>query len=127
MGMPELKRSTKIMLMASITIVVLLYGLILMLQRSDSATINTAKELDAFVVRYCENTGRVPSMKGLAVRYPHLHSGTGWRFFTDARTYLRMQYPVKWWNKDAIGVRQLSAFTATPTSYVVEYRCGQSR
>ena len=108
-------------------IVALLYAAILFLQKSDSSTINLAKKVDAFVIRHCENTTRVPSMRALAARFPNLPRAAGWLFFTDARKYLKMQYPVKWWNRDAIGVRKISEFTATPYAYVVEYHCGKSK
>ena len=66
-------------------------------------------------------------MRALAARFPHLRNASGWTFFSDARRYLRMQYPVKWWNSQAIGVSKLSKFTATPYAYVVEIRCEKPR
>ena len=122
--MPALKRSTKILLISAIIIVALVYALILRLQQSDASTIKFAKELDAFIVRYCEGSSRVPSLGALQARFPHATNKGGWLFFSDARKYFKMEYPVKWWNKDAIGVRKLSKVTATPVAYVVEYRCG---
>lgn len=119
-----MKRSTRIALVSSIVVVVLVYGTILLLQNSDSATINAARRVDAFITSHCANTNRVPSLGALQARFPDIGKAVGWRFFTDSRTYLKMQYPVKWWNGNAIGVRQLSEFTATPYAYVVEYRCG---
>lgn len=122
-----MKKSSKILLISSIVVVALLYGSILLLQKSDASTIKVARDVNAFIVQYCENTTRVPSLRALSARFPNLRNDAGWHFFSDARKYLRMQYPVKWWNGDAIGVRRLSEFTATPYAYVVEYRCGQPR
>ena len=122
-----MKRSTRIIVISSIVLAGLLYALTFGLQKSDASTIKIASEVDAFVKRHCKATTRVPSMRALAARFPSLGKASGWIFFSDARRYLRTQYPVKWWNGQAIGVSKLSEFTATPYAYVVEYRCGKSK
>lgn len=95
------------------------------LQRSDAPAIATAREVDAFILRYCEQNGRLPVEAALRAQFPGQNRAAGWFFYTDDRTYLKMQYPVKWWNGNAIGTRRISEFTATPYAYVVDYKCGR--
>lgn len=125
--MSQVKRSTGIIVISTIVVAALLYALIFALQKSDASTIKVATDVEAFVIRYCKATTRVPSMRALAARFPHLRNASGWVFFSDARRYLKMQYPVKWWNGNAVGVAKLSEFTDTPYAYVLEYRCGKSK
>ena len=104
----------------------LLYLAIAALQRSDSTAIGMAKEVDAFVVEYCASHRKLPPSAVLHARFPNLNRDTGWFFFTNDTTYLKMQYPVSWWNSAAIGERRISEFTATPYAYMVEYQCRQN-
>ena len=123
--MVRLKRKTVGFGISALLIVLVLYLLIQMLQRSDAATIRTAREIDAFITRYCEDNSRLPAAEILHKRFPNQNVKAGWFFFTDDKTFLKMQYPVKWWNEEAIGRRRLSEFTATPYAYQVDYRCKQ--
>lgn len=104
-----------------------IYLLVSALQHSDAKTIDTAKEVDFFINRYCEARGVLPTSGQLHARFPGLTTDAGWFFFTDDATWLKMQYPVRWSNSRALGRPQTSEFTATTYSYVVEYRCGGSR
>lgn len=101
----------------------LLFALIAMLQRWDEATIAIAKEVDAFIVDYCEGNDRLPAAATLASRFPTLNRDSGWFFYTDDRTFLTVQYPMRWSNEQAIGRPKTSEFTATVYAYTVEYRC----
>jgi len=114
------------LLASAVGIGALLYALALVLQRSDAATIEVAREVDAFIIQYCASNKRLATQAVLRARFPGLNVGSGWFFFTDDKTYLKMQYPMKWWNDHAIGERKLSEFTATPYAYVVEYHCGNA-
>ena len=124
---PRFIRLTRTMLVSAIVIGGLLYFLISMLQNSDSAAISSARQVDTFIVGYCENNQKLPTLRVLQAQFANLNGETGWFFFTDDKTYLRMQYPIKWWNRNAIGERRISAFTATPYAYVVEYRCKKAK
>lgn len=108
---------------SAIIIVALLYTVISMLQSADSSTIKTAKEVDAFITQYCETNNSLPASAVLQSQFPNLNRDSGWFFFTDDKTYLKVQYPMKWWNKDAIGQRMISEFTATVYAYNVAYHC----
>lgn len=118
-------RLARTVLMPALVIGALLCLAIVALQRSDVPTIGMAKEVDAFIVQYCESNRKLPTSDVLQTRFQNLTRERGWFFFTDDTTYLKMQYPVKWWNDTAIGERRISEFTATPYAYVVEYRCQQ--
>jgi hypothetical protein len=111
----------------AIAICASLYALIAMFRQWDAATIRVAKEVDAFIIRYCETSGRLPATTTLASRFPDLKRDSGWFFYTDEKTFLIVQYPVRWSNKDAIGRRKISEFTATVHAYTVEYHCKTAR
>ena len=98
-----------------------------MLQSADSVTIGIAKDVDAFIIHYCENNGSLPTTGVLRNQYPKLNMESGWFFYTDDKTWLRVQYPMKWWNKDAIGQRKISEFTATVYAYEVDYKCSHAK
>lgn len=100
------------------------YLLISWLQHTDEKTIDTAREVDFFIHQYCEANGRLPITARLRERFPGLSTDIGWFYFTDDKTWLKVQYPVKWKNSHAIGQQKHSEFTATVYSYVLEYRCG---
>ena len=104
-----------------------LYLPISVLQYSDARTIDTAKEVDFFITQHCAAHNALPTAAKLHVRFPGLTTDAGWFFFTDDVTWLKMQYPVKWSNRRALGNAQISEFTATTYSYILEYRCGVPR
>lgn len=104
-----------------------IYTLISILQILDSKTIDTAKEVDFFITRYCEANSRLPTSAKLRVRFPDLSTDKGWFYFTDDKTWLKVQYPVKWRNSNAIGIPKTSEFTATIYSYNLEYRCENAK
>jgi len=118
-----MKRVVKTILVTGIALGALTCILVLALQSSDSKTIETAKEVNAFIAQYCVEHDSLPTSSVLQVRFPSLNRESGWYFYTDNMTYLRMQYPMKWWNKSAIGKRRLSEFTATVYAYSVDYQC----
>lgn len=103
--------------------IIIIYAWILILQSSDSSTIKMVKEVDDFIVRYCENNNRLPSLDVLQRKFPTLNKEIGCFFFTDDSTWLKVQYPVKWRNSEAIGEPKTSEFTATVYAYVLEYNC----
>jgi len=117
------KRTIKITAVIALVLGVLLYALIPALQHSDANTIKTAKEVDAFIRQYCQTNGKLPIKSVLQSQFPNLKTDAGWFFFTDDKKYLRMQYPMKWQNADAIGERNLSEFTGTVYAYTVDYQC----
>ena len=98
-----------------------------MLQSADSATIKIAKEVDAFIIQYCENNNSLPASGVLQSQFPKLNRDSGWFFYTDDKTFLIVQYPMRWWNKDAIGKRKTSEFTATVYAYTVDYHCKKAK
>lgn len=104
-----------------------LYLLISALQYSDTKTIDTAKEADFYITQYCAVHGALPTSVQLHERFPGLTTDAGWFLFTDDVTWMKMQYPVKWSNSRALGKAQISEFTATTYSYILEYRCGAPR
>lgn len=112
-------------LASAIVICALAYAVISMLQRADAATIKVAREVDAFIRQHCEASRRLPDSAMLSSRFPGLTRDSGWFFYTDDKTYLIVQYPMRWSNKDAIGRPKTSEFTATVYAYTVEYRCKQ--
>ena len=117
-----------IIFFVSIAIIVgSLYAVIATWQREDVRTIGIAKDVDAFIRGYCENTQHLPTAAVLQDRFPALSSKSGWFFYTDDSTWLRVQYPVRWGNKEAIGERRISEFTATVYAYAVDYRCRGAR
>jgi hypothetical protein len=109
--------------LSSIVIVVLLYLLISVLQAADATTIEVAKEVDAFIIQYCADSASLPTLGVLQSRFPKLNRDSGWFFYTDDTSFLIVQYPMRWWNNDAIGERKISEFTATVYAYEVRYHC----
>lgn len=118
-----MKKSLRVIFVSAIIIATLLYALITMLQNADSTTIKIAKEVDAFVVQYCKNNNNLPTSGVLQSQFSNLNRDSGWFFHTDDKTFLIVQYPVRWSNKDAIGRQKTSEFTGTVYAYTVEYRC----
>lgn len=118
-----MKKVLVTLLALAIAICALLYALISMFQQADSATIKIAKDVDAFIIQYCEANDQLPTSTTLSSRFPDLNRDSRWFFFTDDKTFLIVQYPMRWWNKDAIGRRKISEFTATVYAYTVEYHC----
>ncbi|GIK26604.1 MAG: hypothetical protein BroJett006_28500 [Betaproteobacteria bacterium] len=104
-----------------------IYLLISALQYSDAKTIDTAKEIDFFITKHCQTHGMLPTSSQLHARFPGLTTDVGWYFFTDDASWLKMQYPVRWSNSRALGKPQASEFTATTYSYIIEYRCVDTR
>ena len=98
-----------------------------MLQNADSTTIKIAKEVGVFIIQYCENNNSLPTSDVLRNQFPNLNRDSGWFFHTDDKTFLIVQYPVRWSNKDAIGRRKTSEFTATVYAYTVDYHCGTDK
>lgn len=122
-----MKRVLGTVLVFAIAICTLLYALISMFQQADAATIKIARDVDAFIIEYCEVSDQLPSSTMLSSRFPGLHRDSGWFFFTDDKTFLIVQYPMRWSNKNAIGRRKISEFTATVYAYTVEYHCKKSK
>lgn len=122
-----MKRVLVTVLVLAIAICTLLYALISMFQQADSATIKIARDMDAFIIEYCEVNDQLPTSTTLSSRFPGLHRDSGWFFFTDDKTFLIVQYPMRWSNKDAIGRRKISEFTATVYAYTIEYHCKKSK
>jgi hypothetical protein len=104
----------------------LAYAGISCLQYRDAGTIDTAREVDFYIREYCKARHQLPGSAQLHARFPGLSTDHGWFFYTvDGRTnWLRVQYPVRWWNRQAIGSPRISEFTATAYAYSLEYRCG---
>jgi hypothetical protein len=122
-----LKRVFGAVFVLAIAICALLYALISMFQQWDSATIKIAKDVDAFIIQYCETNDRLPASTTLSSRFPGLNRNSAWFFHTDERTFLIVQYPMRWSNKDAIGRQKISEFTATVYAYTVEYHCRKGK
>jgi hypothetical protein len=118
-----MKKVLGTVLALAIAIGVLLYSLISIFRQADSATIKIAKNVDAFIIQYCGANDRLPASTTLASRFPDLNRDAGWFFFTDDKTFLIVQYPMRWSNKDAIGRPKISEFTATVYAYTVDYHC----
>ena len=110
-----------------VIVAVLPYALISIAQNADSATIKVAKEVDAFIVQYCLKNSSLPASDILRGQFPNLNRDTGWFFYTNDKTYLIVQYPVRWSNKGAIGKPKTSEFTATVYAYTVDYHCGKDK
>jgi len=105
---------------------VLAAGLFLVAGRiyvQDLATVRLAKAVDAVITAYCRETGTLPVRSLIRSKFPALTTDAGWFFFGDDESYLKVQYPMRWWNGAAIGRPQLSEFTATVYSYSVTYNC----
>jgi len=126
-GMTRLKKLIKYILAASITGAALFYILVSMLQYKDRNTIDTAKEVDFYITQYCKVNNRLPTSACLHERFPDLSINIGWFYFTDDQTWLKVQYPVRWRNGDAIGTPNISEFTATVYSYSINYFCGKAK
>jgi len=122
---PSVKKWLRNILVSLIVVAALSFTLISILQDADSGTIIIAKEVDAFIINYCETNKCLPTRVVLQTQFPSLDWESGWFLFTDELTYLKVQYPMRWWNKDAIGEPRVSEFTATVASYVIEYHCAQ--
>lgn len=103
------------------------YILVIALQLTDAKAIDTAKEVDFYITQYCSAISQLPTSARLRERFPDLSTDNGWFYFTDDKTWLKVQYPVKWRNNSAIGMPQRSEFTATIYSYTLEYRCDTTR
>lgn len=117
----------KRMAILAIAIGALLHASIALLQQADSATIKIAKDVDAFIIGYCEANDQLPSPAMLSRQFPGLDRDSGWFFFTDDATFLIVQYPMRWSNENAIGRRKISEFTATVYAYTIEYHCNEGR
>lgn len=126
-GMIKLKKFIKFILVSAVTGVTLSYILISILQYKDRKTIDTAKEVDFYITQYCEAKNRLPTSARLHERFPDLSTDIGWFYFTDDKTWLKVQYPVRWRNSDAIGTAGISEFTATVYAYSIEYHCGDAK
>lgn len=122
-----MKRWLIIFFVVSVIIIGFLYAVTATWQREDVKTIRTAKEVDAFIKRYCEDAQKLPTAAVLQGKFPYLMRESGWFFYTDDSTWLRVQYPVRWRNKEAIGERRVSEFTATVYAYTVDYSCKGER
>jgi hypothetical protein len=121
------RKSLRIVFVPLIVVVALLYALISIAQHADSATIKIAKEVDAFIVQYCVKNNNLPASGVLRDQFPDLNRELGWFFYTNNKTYLIVQYPVRWSNRDAIGKPKTSEFTATVYAYTVDYHCGKDK
>ncbi len=123
-----MKRWLILFFVASVIIIGSLFALTATWQREDLKTIRTAKEVDAFIKRYCEDTRKLPTAAALQGKFPYVTRESGWLFYTgDDSTWLSVQYPVRWRNKEAIGERRISEFTATVYAYTVDYSCTGAR
>ncbi len=122
-GKMVLRKLTKFVLVTATIGAALLYTAVSILQYMDRTTIDTAKEVDFYITQYCRTHYGLPTSARLRERFPGLSTATGWYYFTDDKTWLKLQYPVRWRNKDAIGERRISEFTATVYAYSVEYHC----
>ena len=125
--MTHSRKALRNLLLASIAVIAALYAMIAALQRSDSATIKRAREVDAFIVDFCARSGNLPTSNVLRSQFPDLNRDSGWFYHTDDKTFLIVQYPVRWSNREAIGRPKTSEFTATVYAYTVDYRCGNAR
>ena len=115
---------------AGVCVAVLAAGLIVVaasIYVRDMATVRTAIEVDSAIVAYCLATGTLPSRSLVRSRFPDLTTDIGWFFFGDDESYLKVQYPMSWWNGAAIGRPQISEFTGTVYSYVIAYDCTASK
>jgi hypothetical protein len=121
------RKLLRIVFVSLVIVVVLLYALISIAQSADSATIKVAKDVDAFIVQYCVENSSLPASDILRGQFPDLNRDSGWFFYTNDKTYLIVQYPVRWSNKNAIGKPKTSEFTATIYAYTVDYRCGKGK
>jgi hypothetical protein len=126
-SMSRFQRLIKFILATSMIGATLCYSLISTLQYQDRKTIDTAKEVDFYITQYCGANGRLPTSTRLHERFPDLSANIGWFYFTDDKTWLKVQYPVRWRNSDAIGTPEISEFTATTYTYSINYRCGNSK
>jgi hypothetical protein len=123
----SVKKSLRIVSVSSIIIVAVLYALISWLQSADSTTMKIAEEVDAFIIQYCERNNNLPTSGVLRGQFPDLNRESGWFYYTDDKTWLRVQYPMRWWNKDAIGEPRIAEFTATVYAYAVDYHCKKAK
>ena len=121
------KKALRAAVVSVVALAALLYGVISWLQNADSATIRTAKDVGGFIDQYCAKNGSLPAAAVLRQRFPDLNRDSGWFFYTNDKTFLIVQYPVRWSNKDAIGRQKRSEFTATVYAYTVDYHCGKER
>jgi hypothetical protein len=124
--MIHLNKPLRILLASAMTIFVLVYALISRLQNEDLETIAIAGDVDTFILQYCINNKVLPTSGVLQKQFPNLNRESGWFFYTDDTTYLKIQYPMQWWNSQAIGEPRISEFTATVYAYIVDYKCGEA-
>lgn len=119
------KKPLRSVLLATAILGTLGYLGISYLQYQDGRTIDTAKEVDFYITEYCKAHQQLPSTAQLRARFPSMSIADGWLYFAiDGRTnWLKVQYPVRWWNRQAIGRPDISEFTATAHAYSLEYHC----
>lgn len=117
------RRSIKSIIFFGAILSGLIYLIIAQLQRHDEKAISVAKDVDTYINKYCRTHGQLPSKSNLTLQFPALTTNDGWYFFTDDKTWLKFQYPVRWKNSEAIGLPKYSEFTATVYAYSVEYSC----
>lgn len=125
--MAILKKLVKFILATAVIGISVSYALISMLQYKDRETIDTAKGVDTFITQYCKANNRLPTSARLHEQFPDLSTDIGWFYFTDDKTWLKLQYPVRWRNGDALGTPNISEFTATVYSYSINYRCENAK
>lgn len=119
------KKPLRSVLLATAILGTLGYLGISYLQYQDGRTIDTAKEVDFYITEYCRSHQQLPSAAQLRTRFPSLSKANGWFYFRtdDDTNWLKVQYPVRWWNRQAIGRPNISEFTATAYAYSLEYHC----
>ncbi|MBI3351684.1 MAG: hypothetical protein HY036_03820 [Nitrospirae bacterium] len=118
-----MKKGLTILLLIILIMFFSIFALITKFQHEDLKTIQKAKQVDSFIVTFCMENKIIPSLLALKERFPDLNWKTGWFFYTNERDWMRLQYPMRWWNKEAIGTRRISEFTATVYAYAVDYHC----
>ena len=123
-GMIRFMNLVKFILASSMIVATIIYILISILQYKDRGTIDTAKEVDFYISQYCQTNNRLPTPAQLHERFPNLSTNNGWFYFTDDKSWRKIQYPMRWQNRGAIGTSIKSEFTATVYAYSVEYHCG---
>lgn len=123
-GLIRFGKFIKFVLATSMIGATFFYVFVSTLQYYDRKTIDTAKEVDFYISKYCEANKRLPTSAQLHERFPELSTNIGWYYFSRDNSWLKLQYPVRWRNSDAIGEPAISEFTATVYAYSIEYRCG---
>jgi hypothetical protein len=97
------------------------------LRTHDAPAIHQARRIAAFVQDHCGLHGTVPNMASLREHFRTLPQGRYWHVRSDGRKSFSVQYPMNWWNDDAIGDARLSPFTATPYSYLFRFTCSGAK